>query len=150
MFGGIRRLTGNPFEMLDVGDCPTGDAELPFCRRCWCNARALAIALFSTEALLFPAKLKDGCTGRLAMPKTPIGVEFGFILRGSETDRRDGTLRGGSLGLSWLGDSSGVVGSDESSEPGDPGVERSFQSSGVAGTESEADIEYYGALIVTR
>jgi hypothetical protein len=43
-----------------------------------------------------------------------------------------------------------VLGSDESSDPGDPGVDWSFQSSGVAGTESEADIEYYGASIVTR
>lgn len=98
-------LGGKPFDTLEVGDCPEGDAglpagDMPFCIRCWCSARALAMMLFSTEALLLPAKLEDVCTGRLAMPKTPIAVELGFILRGSDTERRDGTRRGISLGLS--------------------------------------------------
>lgn len=43
-----------------------------------------------------------------------------------------------------------MLGSDESSEPGDPGVDKSFQSSGVAGIESEADIEEYEVLKATR
>lgn len=105
IFGGNPRLVGNPLAMLAVGDDPEGvpgfpAGDMPFSMRCRCNARALAIILFSTEALLLPAKLEDVCTGRLAMPKTPMAVEFGFMLRGSETERRDGTLRGGSLGLS--------------------------------------------------
>jgi len=135
---------GKPFDTPGVGDCPEGDAGLPFCRRCRCSSRALAIILFSTGALLF--------AGFLALPRTPIAVEFGFmfILRGSEWDRRDGTLRGGPLGLSWPGDSRGVLGSEESSEPGDAGVDRSLQSSGVAGTESEADMGDYGALRITK
>lgn len=102
----MRRFAGKPFDMLPVGDCPAGDigplpaGDMPFCIRCWCNARALAMMLFSTEAPPLPAKLDDVDTGCLAIPKRPMAVEFGFMLGGSDTDRNDGILLGSSSGLS--------------------------------------------------
>lgn len=94
--------------------------DIPFCSRCWCSALALAIMLLSIEALALPAKLDEGCNGFLALPKSPMVVEFGFMLRGSEIDRNEGIRLGSSSGLS--GDSRGVLGSEDSSEPGDVGT----------------------------
>jgi hypothetical protein len=64
------------------------------------------------------------------LSRKPRAVELGFMLWGSETDRREGTLRGRSLGLLLLllklGSSRGVLASEDSSEPGEVGVARSF------------------------
>jgi hypothetical protein len=69
----------------------------------------------------------------------PSAVELGFKVRGSETDLRDGTLLGISVGLSKP-PSRGVLAAEEDSEPGEPGVPSSLLwsiiSSGVAGMES--------------
>lgn len=99
------------------------------------------MTLFSMEAPLLPAvKLDEVCTGCRALPRRPRAVELGCILRGSETDRRDGNLFGYSSGLSGPGPSRGVLASEDSSEPGDPGVAQSLASddisSGVAGNGS--------------
>lgn len=80
------------------------------------------MTLLSMEALPLPAKLDEDCIGFRAMPKIPSAVELGFMLRGSETDRKDGTRFGNSSGLSGPGASRGVLASDESSEPGEAGV----------------------------
>lgn len=80
-------------------------------------------SLFIEEAPLLPAKLEECCTGFLAMPRSPRAVELGFMLRGSDTDRSDGTLFEGSSGMSLAGDSRGVLGSEESPEPGGTGKE---------------------------
>lgn len=80
------------------------------------------MTLLSIEALTLPAKLDDDCMGFRAFPKMPSAVELGFMLRGSETDRKDGSRLGNSSGLSTAGASRGVLASEESSEPGEAGV----------------------------
>lgn len=70
----------------------------------------------------------------------PSAVEVGFMFRGSDTDRNEGSLLGASLAeVSAEGPSRGVPGFDDSSETIDPGVPKSLTSvasSGVAGMES--------------
>lgn len=80
------------------------------------------MTLLSMEALTLPAKLEEDCMGFRAIPKIPSAVELGFMLRGSETDRKDGSLFGSSSGLSTAGASRGVLASEEASEPGEAGV----------------------------
>ena len=97
-------------------------------RCCW---RARAFCIISKGRLLALG------AGRLAVFKMPVTLELGLIVLlycGSETVRRDGTLRGCSSGLE-LGGSSGVLASEDSStEPGETGV-LSINSSGVSGDE---------------
>lgn len=68
-----------------------------------------------------PAKDEADCMGLRAAPRIPSAVELGFRVRGSETDLREGTLFGISVGLSKP-PSSGVLAAEEDSEPGEPGV----------------------------
>lgn len=126
-----------------VGEGEVGELDVgarPFCMRCWCSALALAIALLlSRDMLDVPAKDDADWMGLRAAPRTPSAVELGFRVRGSETDLKDGTLLGISVGLSRPL-SSGVLAVEEDSEPGEPGAPSSLSwptiSSGVAGMES--------------
>lgn len=89
--------------------------------------------LLSRDAPTLPTNEDEGDDGSgiglRAMPRSPSGVELGFIFLGSETDRKEGSRFGASLDISMSLSSSGVPASEESSES--PGVGRSTCSSGV-------------------
>jgi hypothetical protein len=100
-----------------------------------CSASVFA---FSMRSLFARGPLITDAGGRRALASVPKGVELGCMLGGSETDLSDGTLFGISLGFVIIGGSRGVLASEESSEPGDPGLAKSslpIISSGVSGTE---------------
>jgi hypothetical protein len=105
-----------------------------------CSWRARAFCIISD------GKLFALGAGRLAVLSSPVKLEVGFIwvdFCGSETVRREGTRRGGSLGekLGWaseleLGGSRGVLASESSSaKPGDVGLLGPYSSAGVTGSE---------------
>lgn len=81
--------------------------------------------------------------GFLALPRSPMAVELGFMFGGSETDRSEGIRLGLSAEFGSTGgaDSLEELDSDSaSSAPGEAGAPRSSgrsMSSGVAGIESE-------------
>jgi hypothetical protein len=89
--------------------------------------------------------------GRRALAKVPGKVAAGFNgLGGSDTERSEGTLRGRSLFNGSAGDSSGVLASEETPEPGDVGLPSpslSAVSSGVAGIESDMAREYAWVVV---
>lgn len=65
--------------MGDEGTPPGGmTGGVAFCIRCWCSARALAMALFSIAPA--PTNEDELIGGFLAIPNTPNAVEFGLML----------------------------------------------------------------------
>lgn len=126
-----------PVGLGPEGPEPMGD-DLPAIpiRCCW---RARALCIMSRGK---PFALGGGLRALLSMPVT---VDEGFMVLafcGSDTVRKDGTLRGYSLMGEKLGDaselelgaSSGVLASEELGDPGEVGW-FSENSSGVSGPE---------------
>jgi len=85
--------------------------------------------------------------GLRAVLRIPATLELSLMLLvcwGSETVRKDGTLRGNSSLLELEGSSGVLASEDSSTEPGEAGL-LSENSSGVSGAEPEPDIVAYWA-----
>jgi hypothetical protein len=95
--------------------------------------------LLSMPAPALPAKLRCDCKveGLRTLSRKPRAVELGFILRVSETDLMEGIRLVVSLGLSGPSSSCGVLASEDSSEPGEPGVGGSSDLNSSSGMAEE-------------
>jgi len=130
---------------LDIGDpgpmglAPAPGGAMPI--RCCCRARAFA--------MISSGRLVALGGGLRALFNVPVTLELALMWPpcwGSDTVRRDGTLRGesavekpGAASELELGGSYGVLASEESSiDPGDTGL-LSLYSSGVSGAGSESE-----------